>query len=95
MPIRVRSPLADIKEAPRGKVVRALASLEGMRMGLLWSQHASSVKFWPVFEKIAEAKFRPSEIRRLYKTSTWNVAPPDAVEDLARSVDYVFVGVGG
>jgi hypothetical protein len=95
MTIRVRSPLADINKAPTGKTVRMLASLEGRRMGLLWSQHASSVKFWPVLETVAEARFRPSEIHRLYKTSTWNVATPDEIEALARKVDYVLVGVGG
>lgn len=95
MTIRVRSPLADINTAPAGKTVHALPSLEGGRMGFLWSQHASSVKFWPVFEKIAEARFRPSAIQRLYKTSTWNVAPPADIAELARRVDYVFVGVGG
>lgn len=94
MTIRVRSPLADINEAPRGKPVRALLSLEGRRMGLLWSQHAATVKFWPVLETIAEAKFRPSEVRRLYKTSTWNVATPDEIDALASKVDYVLVGVG-
>ena len=95
MTIRVRSPLADINATPAGKTVRALPALEGRRLGFLWSQHASSVKFWPVFEKIAEAKFRPSEIHRLYKTSTWNVASPVDIEDLAWRVDYAFVGVGG
>jgi hypothetical protein len=95
MTIRVRSPLADIDQAPAGKPVRSLSSLAGARMGLLWSQHASSVKFWPVFEKVAEARFRPSAIERLYKTSTWNVAPPGEIADLAQRVDYVFVGVGG
>jgi hypothetical protein len=95
MTIRVRSPLGDINEAPSGKPLQALGSLEGKRLGLLWSQHASSVKFWPVLEKVAEEKFRPSEIHRLYKTSTWNVAPPGDIEELARHVDYVFVGVGG
>ncbi len=95
MTIRVRSPLADVNAAPAGKPVRALAALEGGRMGLLWSQHASSVAFWPVFEAIATARFRPSEIRRLYKTSTWNVAPAEDIRTLAEQVDYVFVGVGG
>ena len=95
MTMRVRSPLAEINEAPAGAEVRALKSLEGRRMGLLWSQHASSVEFWPVLEKVAEARFRPSEVHRLYKTSTWNVAPPDQIEELARKVDYVLVGVGG
>lgn len=95
MTIRVRSPLAEINEAPAGKQIRALPSLEGRRMGLLWSQHASSVKFWPVLEKVAEAAFRPAEVHRLYKASTWNVAAPDEIEELARKVDYVLVGVGG
>ncbi len=95
MTIRVRSPLADISKAPKGKKVRGLASLEGRRMGLLWSQHASSVKFWPVLETVTEAKFHPAEIHRLYKTSTWNVATADEIEELAQKVDYVLVGVGG
>jgi hypothetical protein len=95
MTVRVRSPLADINEAPAGKPVRALPALEGTRMGLLWSQHASSVKFWPVLEKVAEAAFRPSAVHRLYKTSTWNVAAAGEIEELARKVDYVLVGVGG
>jgi hypothetical protein len=95
MTILLRSPLADINKAPAGKTVRTLASLEARRMGLLWSQHASSVKFWPVLETVAEARFRPSEIHRLYKSSTWNVATPEEIEALAREVDYVLVGVGG
>jgi len=95
MTIRVRSPLADINKAPAGKRVRALVSIEGRRMGLLWSQHASSVKFWPVLETVAETRFHPSEIHRLYKTSTWNVATPEEIEALAGTVDYVLVGVGG
>ncbi len=95
MTIRVRSPLAEINQAPAGEPVRALHSLVGRRMGLLWSQHASSVKFWPVLETVAEATFRPSEVHRLYKTSTWNVAPPGEIEAFARKVDYVLVGVGG
>ncbi len=95
MTIRVRSPLAEIARAPAGARVRALASLEGKRMGLLWSQHASSVKFWPVLERVAEAAFRPSEVHRLYKQSTWNVAPPGQIAEFARKVDYVLVGVGG
>ena len=95
MTIRVRDPLAEINKARAGKKIRALRSLEGRRMGLLWGQHASSVKFWPVLEKVAEATFRPSEVHRVYKKSTWNVAPSEEIEELARKVDYVLVGVGG
>jgi hypothetical protein len=94
MTIRVRSPLADITETPTGRKVRALEAIEGRRMGLLWSQHAATVKFWPVLEKVAEERLRPSEVHRLYKTSTWNVATPAEIEEFARKVDYVLVGVG-
>jgi hypothetical protein len=94
MTIRVRSPLADIHQAPPGKPVRALPSLEGRRLGLLWSQHAATVKFWPVLETVVEAKFRPAEVHRLYKTSTWNVATPAEIDAFAPTVDYVLVGVG-
>ena len=92
--IRVRSPLADIDQAPRGRPLRTLSALEGKRLGLLWSQHAASVKFWPVLEAVAEARFRPASVRRLYKTSTWNVAPPEEIAAFAPDVDYVLVGVG-
>jgi hypothetical protein len=94
MTLRVRDPLADIATPPEGKRLRALEGLAGRRMGLLWSQHAATVQFWPVLEKIAETMFRPSEVHRLYKQSTWNVAPPAEIEELARKVDYVLVGVG-
>lgn len=94
MAIRVRSPLADINEAPRSRPLRALSALEGRRLGLLWSQHAATVMFWPVLEAVAEARFRPAEVHRLYKTSTWNVANPEEIGAFAPKVDYVLVGVG-
>lgn len=94
MTIRVRDPQADIATPPEGKRLRTLEGLEGRRMGLLWSQHAATVQFWPVLERVAEAMLRPSEVHRLYKKSTWNVAAPAEIEDLARKVDYALVGVG-
>ncbi len=94
MTISVRSPLADVKGSPQGRKVRPVPSLEGKRLGLLWSQHAATVKFWPVLEKVAEARLRPAETHRLYKTSTWNVATPEEIRELTRKVDYVLVGVG-
>ena len=95
MTLRVRSPLAEINTPPEGKRIRRLETVTGTRVGLLWSQHASSEKFWPVFERVVEATLHPSQVRRLYKDSTWNVATPEQVADLARQVDYVFVGDGG
>jgi hypothetical protein len=95
MTLRVRDPRAEINTPPEGKRVRRLETLTGTRMGLLWSQHASSEKFWPVFERVAEAALHPAEVHRLYKESTWNVATPPEVEGLTRTVDFVLVGVGG
>jgi hypothetical protein len=95
MTLRVRDPRAEINTPPEGKRVRRLETLAGTRMGLLWSQHASSEKFWPVFERVVESKLHPAEVHRLYKDSTWNVATSDQVEALAHKVDFVLVGVGG
>jgi hypothetical protein len=95
MTLRVRDPRADIATPPDGKRIRRLESLQGTRMGLLWSQHASSEKFWPVFERVAEMTFRPASVQRLYKDSTWNVATSDQVDMLSRQADFVLVGVGG
>ena len=95
MVLRVRDPRADINTPPEGKRIRRLESLAGTRMGLLWSQHASSEKFWPVFERVAEAALHPSQVHRLYKDSTWNVATPEQVAEFAQKVDFVLVGVGG
>ena len=95
MTLRVRDPRADINKPPTGRRIRTLELIEGTRVGLLWSQHASSEKFWPVFERIVEQHFHPSQVHRLYKHSTWNVATPSEISELAGKVDYVLVGVGG
>ncbi len=95
MTLRVRDPRADIATPPEGKRIRRLESVHGTRMGLLWSQHASSEKFWPVFERIAQMTFHPSKVERLYKGSTWNVATPEQISQLASQADFVLVGVGG
>lgn len=94
MALRVLDPIAEINKAPEGRPMREVEALEGRRLGLLWSKHAASVKFWPVLEEVLASHFRPSEIHRLYKKSTWNPAPPDELEALASRVDYVVVGVG-
>lgn len=95
MVLRVRDPRADINTPPEGKRIRRLETFAGTRMGLLWSQHASSEKFWPVFERVVESALHPSEVHRLYKDSTWNVATPQQVDALTRNVDFVLIGVGG
>ena len=95
MTLRVRDPRADINKPPQGRRIRTLEAVQGTRVGLLWSQHASSEKFWPVFERIVEERLHPSQIHRFYKRSTWNVATPEEVAEFAARVDYALVGVGG
>lgn len=95
MTLQVRDPFADIDTPPEGKRIRRPETFTGTRVGLLWSQHASSEKFWPVFEQVVESTLHPSEVHRLYKESTWNVATPAQIVEFARKVDFVLVGVGG
>ncbi len=94
MVLRVLNPLGEINKAPEGKPLRPLEALEGRRLGLLWSRHTASVNFWPALEEVVEARYRPSEIHRLYKRSTWNPATPAEIEEFARKVDFAVVGVG-
>lgn len=91
---RILDPVGELAKPVEGRPLRPVESLEGRRMGLLWSKHAASVKFWPVLEEVLAERFRPAEIHRLYKTSTWNPAPAEDVAAFARQVDYAVVGVG-
>jgi hypothetical protein len=94
MALRVLDPIAEIFKPAEGKPLRGIQSLEGKKVGLLWGRHAASMKFWPVFEEVVVAKFKPSEAVRLYKKSTWNPAPLPDVEELATRIDYALIGVG-
>lgn len=94
MAMRIMDPVGELAKAPEGRPLRRLEALGGRRIGLLWSKHAASVKFWPVLEEVLVERFRPSEIVRLYKQSTWNPAPQEEVEEFARKIDYAVIGVG-
>jgi hypothetical protein len=95
MAFQVLDPLGEINKAADGKKIRRVDSLVGKRLGLLWSQHASSVEFWPILEKVAQEVFKPSQVHKLYKKSSWNPAPPEELLPFLEKVDYVLVGVGG
>ena len=94
MALRVLDPVAEIFKPAEGRPVKAIQSLEGKKVGLLWGRHAASMKFWPVLEEVIVEKFKPSEAVRLYKKSTWNPAPLPDVEELAKKIDYALIGVG-
>ncbi|MCC6535443.1 MAG: hypothetical protein IT531_23075 [Burkholderiales bacterium] len=93
MVIRVLDPLAEINQPAGRKPMRALETLKGKRVGLLWGGHAASVVFWPVLEEVAVKKFAAEPVR-LYKKSSWNPAPLPDVEALAGKIDYALIGVG-
>lgn len=94
MAMRILDPVGELAQAPEGRPMRTVETLEGRRLGLLWSKHAASVKFWPVLEEVLLERFKPVEVVRLYKKSTWNPAPPEEVEEFARKIDYAVIGVG-
>jgi len=93
MSLVVLDPVGETRQFGEGKPMRSLESLDGKRLGLLWGGHVASSKFWPALEEAVIAKFRPSEVHRLYKSSSWNEAPAADVEEFARKVDYAIVGV--
>ena len=93
MVLRVLEPLAEINKPADSKPMRRIQSLQGKRAGMLWGGHAATVKFWPVFESVAEKKFAAEPVR-LYKKSSWNPAPLPDIESFAEKIDYAFVGVG-
>lgn len=92
--MRVLDPLGELSAAPAGRPMRELESLDGRRVGLLWGMHAASVKFWPILEEVVQERFRPSEVIKIYKGSTWNPSPPEEIKSLARQIDYAIIGVG-
>ena len=94
MVMRILDPVGELAKAPEGRPLRKVEALEGRRIGLLWSKHAASVKFWPVLEEVLLERFKPAEVVRLYKQSTWNPAPQEDVEEFARKIDYAVIGVG-
>jgi hypothetical protein len=93
--LRVLDPVAAVAAAPDRKHRRVPAALAGARIGFVWGQHVSTTVFWPLFEQAVEAMYAPSATVRLYKPSTWNPAPRDAIEELLSRVDVVIAGVGG
>ena len=92
--LKVLDPVAEIRLVQRDQPLRVLEALDNLRVALVWSGHAATVKFWPVLERALEQTFRPREILKVYKLSTWNAASPAEIEEIARESDYAIVGVG-
>ena len=89
----VYDPVAEIA-VTEAKPLRPVETLRAGRMGLVYSGHGSTVKFWPVFEETLQAMYEPAAVHKFYKHSTWNPAPMSDMEELASKIDYAVIGVG-
>ena len=89
----VFDPVAEIA-VTEAKPLRPVETLRAGRMGLVYSGHGSTVKFWPVFEETLQAMYEPAVVHKFYKHSTWNPAPMSDMEELASKIDYAVIGVG-
>jgi hypothetical protein len=77
-------------QAPR----RVLETLAGRSVGFIWNQYQATVSFWPRLERALEDLCRPRAVERAYKTNTWSPLGKERFQEIARSVDYLVVGVG-
>ncbi|MCC6530969.1 MAG: hypothetical protein IT531_00335 [Burkholderiales bacterium] len=76
--------------APR----RTLETPVGRRVGFIWNQYQATRQFWPQLERAMEDACKPASVERAYKSNTWTPLEQDRFAALARSVDYLIVGVG-
>lgn len=92
--MRVFDPSGEIKRISGSKPRQLLETVTGKRVGFLWGGHGATATFWPVLEEVVQEMFRPSEVSKLYKESTFNPAPLPQVEEFASKIDYAIIGVG-
>lgn len=93
MSIQLYDPVGEVY-LPETQPQRALATLAGKRVGLVFNQHVSSLAFWKALEEELAATLRPSSMTRVYKANTWAPAPQADAARLLQETDYVLVGVG-
>lgn len=94
--LKVLDPVGETRAAPVAQSERVfLDTLRNKRVGLIWGQHVSTVRFWPALEAAVERISSPSEVHRLYKSSTWNPASSAQIDAMAAKIDYAIIGVGG
>lgn len=94
MTLRILDPVAETRPAERAAPLPVITALAQLRVALVWSGHAATVKFWPVLERAVEDLFLPMAVRRVSKPSTWNAATPAEIDELIHGIDCAIVGVG-
>lgn len=93
MAIELFDPVGDV-HIPETAPQRALATLAGMRVGLVFNQHVSAIAFWKAMESELEKTLKPAGMLRIYKSNTWAPAPRAEANRVLAETDYVLVGVG-
>ena len=73
---------------------KRLESVTGRRVGFIWNQYPATHRFWPHLERSIEGLCKPVRIERAYKSNTWTPLESARFADLAKSVDYLVIGVG-
>jgi len=73
---------------------RSLDTPVGRRVGFIWNQYPATKHFWPRLEHALETLCKPSSVQRAYKSNTWMPIAQSQFDGLARSVDYLVIGVG-
>lgn len=71
-----------------------LESVTGRSVGFIWNQYPATRGFWPHFERAIEALCKPKHVERAYKSNTWMPLETERYAELAKSVDYLIIGVG-
>lgn len=93
MTIQLFDPVGEV-HIPESTPQRALGSLVGKRVGVVFNQHVSAIAFWKAMERELESLLKPSSILRVYKSNTWAPAPKVEANRVLEETDYVLVGVG-
>ncbi|MGE5524617.1 MAG: hypothetical protein ACM3SS_12955 [Rhodospirillaceae bacterium] len=93
MGIELFDPVGEV-HIPESKPQRALGSLIGKRVGVVFNQHVSAIAFWKAMESEVEKTLKPAGMLRIYKSNTWAPAPRADANRILEETDYVLVGVG-
>jgi hypothetical protein len=93
MAITLYDPVGEV-QTPEGRAEQNLASVKGKRVGYVFNQHNTALRFWKHLEAEVRTRLEPSGEARIYKDDTWREAPEAEMGVLLKKVDYALVGVG-
>ena len=93
MTIRIVDPVGEV--APVARLTpRALAALDGARIGYVFNHHPAAVRVWRHLEHELGRRFAPGAVQRVDKPNVSVPVPRGELERLAAATDVALVGVG-